>query len=611
VTAAAPGSEGSGTQASAADPIDPTTGTTTTAADSTGGAATQGATTQGATTQDTTTGVGPSGATTTTGTSSSTSDADDDGSSSTGDAPSDPPPVPFLTDVTTDAGVEYVQGVFNSSPNCLVDQIGSGKNGFCSPERMMAGAAVGDVDGDGWDDLFVTRTADTDILFHNEGDGTFTDVTAASGIDVVAHSSAAAFADVDNDGDLDLYVTSIASYRYDLWINDGAGGFVEDAVARGAAIETADVHVGMSVAVGDYDLDGYVDLYVGEWRTVGGLGDVPSHSRLLHNLGAAAPGHFEDATNAANVNVDGVWTESGLDLAGTYTFAPAFVDLDNDRHPELALASDFETSRLFWNLGDGTFLDGTLAAGTGSEQNGMGSAFGDYDNDGDLDWYVTAITDVGEADQNRLYRNTGARAFQTFETLHAVGDNGWGWGAVFFDANNDGHLDLVAANGYYFTTHLDDIMKLWRNQGGGPFVDVSIPSGIVESRQRRGVLTFDYDHDGDLDLFVTVNCGVPELFRNENGNEGDWLRVRVAGTTSNREGIGARVSMRVHDDAPTQLREIGAASHYMGQSERIAHFGVGPGDATIAEVRVYWPVTDQEQVFVDVARNSELVVEEP
>ncbi len=526
--------------------------------------------------------------------------------------PSDPPDVAVFVDVTAAAGVGYVQGVLQSSPNCLIDQIGPGEYGFCTPERMIAGAAVGDVDGDGRDDLFVTRTAATDILFHNEGDGTFTDVTAASGLDVVVHGSGASFADVDDDGDLDLYVASIGGYRYHLWINDGTGTFTEEAVARGAALETSEVHVGTSIGVGDYDLDGYVDLYVGEWRTIAGLGDVPSHSRLLHNLGEDAPGHFEDVTDEAGVNVDHVWAETPLDLPGTYSFSPAFADLDGDGWPDLTIASDFATSRLFWNQGDGTFVDGTVDAGVGRDQNGMGSALGDYDNDGDLDWYVTSITEeVDVVDENRFYRNVGPRMFHAVESTLGVGDSGWGWGSVFFDANNDGDLDLVAANAYYYTQHLEEVMRLWSNEGPGAFADVSDEAGIVETRQRRGVLVFDYDDDGDLDLFVTVNCGEPELLQNTNGNEGDWLRVRTVGSTSNSEGIGARVTMRAHEGGPVQLREIGAAGHYMGQSERIAHFGIAVGNEPIAEVRVYWPASGQEQVFTDVDRNIELVVEEP
>jgi hypothetical protein len=536
-------------------------------------------------------------------------------SSSTGmsvpDEPSDPPDVALFVDVTDAAGVSYVQGVLQSSPNCLIDQIGAGQFGFCTPERMIAGAAVGDADGDGLDDLFVTRTAATDILFHNEGDGTFTDVTAESGIDVIAHSSGASFADVDNDGDLDLYVSSIASYRYHLWINDGTGTFTEEALVRGAALDSSEVHVGTSIGVGDYDLDGYVDLYVGEWRTIAGLGNVPSHSRLLHNLGDTAPGHFEDVTDAAGVNVDHVWIEAALDLAGTYSFSPGFADLDGDGWPELTMASDFATSRLFWNQGDGTFVDGTLAAGAGTDQNGMGSALGDYDNDGDLDWFVTSITQDDDAGENRFYRNIGPRLFDSTEALLAVGDSGWGWGTLFFDANNDGDLDLVAANGYYYTAHLEETMKLWSNEGVGPFEDVSAAAGMVSTSQHRGLLTFDYDADGDLDLFVTVNCGEPELLQNVDGNQGDWLRVRAVGTTSNREGIGARVTLRAHDDGPTQLREIGAAGHYMGQSERVAHFGIAIGAGPLAEVRVRWPASGQEQVFTDVDRNTELVVEEP
>lgn len=521
-----------------------------------------------------------------------------------------PPPWPTFTDVTIAAGVDYVQGIVASAPDCLVDQLGPGTNGYCTPERMIAGAAVGDVDGDGDDDLLVTRTRAGELLFRNDGDGSFTDITESAGLVGFQHGAGAVFGDIDNDGDQDLFVPSIATQRYALWINDGSGHFVEEGLARGVAMADGTVHTAMSASFGDYDLDGFLDLYVTEWRSVDGLGPPPSHSRLLRNLGASAPGFFEDTTLAAGVDVDWVWQQIGFPVAGTFSFSPAFVDLDGDRFPELTIVSDFHMSRLFWNDGDGTFTDGTAAAGLGVEQDGMGSCFGDYDADGDLDWYLTSISALGNGD-NRMFRNDGGRVLTEVAAELGIADNGWGWGTLMLDPNNDGDLDLLAVAGYYFTKNLDDPIRLWSNEGEPPFVDVAGMAGFGPFRQRRGVLTFDYDADGDLDLFVANNADGPELYRNEDGNEGDWLRVRAVGTTSNADGIGARVTVRAEPGGPLQIREIGSAGHYMGQSERVAHFGIPPGAETVHEVRVYWPVTDVEQELHDVARNATLVFEEP
>lgn len=532
-------------------------------------------------------------------------------SESTGAAPLVDLAPPHFTDVTDDAGVWYVQGVVHQAPHCLIDQLGPGNFGFCVPEREIAGAAVADVDGDDDLDLFVTRTNGSNLLFANDGAGTFLEVSAACGLTEVGHSSGAAFGDIDNDGDADLFVATVASYAHRLYINDGAGHFVEDALARGAAIDTGELHIGTTPTFGDFDLDGYLDLYVGEWTIVAQIGDHPSHARLLRNLGDASPGSFEDVTQEAGVVMDGAWALAPDTAPGTYAFAASFVDLDDDRYPELAISADYGTSRLFWNDGDGSFTDRTAEVGVGLESNGMGSTLGDYDNDGDLDWYVTSLSNAQFPADNRLYRNSGARSFDDVAGALGVGDNGWGWGAAFFEADNDGDLDLVAGAGYYLVVNQDDPLKLWRNEADGSMLDLSDAVGFGPPRQRRGVLSWDYDADGDLDLFVSSTGDAPELYRNDGAEATDWLRVRVVGTTSNRDGLGARVHLRVGPGLPGQMREIGVGSHFMGHGERTAHFGLGDGDDPVAEVRVVWPASHTEQIFHDVARNQTLVVVEP
>lgn len=268
-------------------------------------------------------------------------------------------PQPVFTDVTASAGVTYLQHAAKFPPNCI---FGSGL--ACEPERMSGGATVGDVDGDGDLDLYVTRIDASDVLFINQGNGKFLDGTAAAGLGGFhVQSNGAAFADIDNDGDLDLYVVTMgdandpANNRNYLFINDGSGSFTEDVVARGAAVITTAWHRSFSIAFGDYDRDGWVDIHTTEWRPL-----QARHSRLLRNLGAAAPGSFEDTTVAA-----------GVDLALVDSFASSFTDLDGDGWQDLVVAADFRRSRLFWNNGDGTFRDGTAAAGVGTDENGMGS----------------------------------------------------------------------------------------------------------------------------------------------------------------------------------------------------------------------------------------------
>jgi enediyne biosynthesis protein E4 len=520
---------------------------------------------------------------------------------------------PSFIDVAADVGLDHIHGMWNTAPNCLIDQVGPATNGFCLPERMTAGAAAADYDGDGSVDLMVSRSHGRPLLYRNLGDGTFEEVGLAAGIlDHVWGTSGLAWADFDNDDDQDLYVVTLGDFRYYLYINDGSGHFTEEAIARTASIKSHNVHAGMSVAVGDYDLDGWTDLYVGEWRTTAGLGKVASHSRLLRNRGAAAPGHFEDVTEAAGVSVEDAWVGQ-TDLAGVYSFSPSFGDLDGDGWPELGVVSDFRCSRLFWNQGNGTFVDGTFAAGAGQDRNGMGSAFGDYDGDGDLDWYVTAITDPEGLAENRLYRNDGNRQLTEVANALGVGRGGWGWGTSFFDPDNDGDLDLLATSGYYFSDHLAEGTHLWMNEGGGAFgADAAAAAGLDAVVQGRGVLVFDPDGDGDLDVYLAQNFAAPMLFQNLTGDLHDFLRVRAVGTQSNRDGLGVRVTVRVTEGGPTQLHEIGGSiAHFMGQPEKVAHFGLGFGQAPVAEVRVYWPASGQELLLTNVERNTTLVVEEP
>jgi hypothetical protein len=282
--------------------------------------------------------------------------------------------------------------------------------------------------------------------------------------------------------------------------------------------------------------------------------------------------------------------------------------------------SDYKSSRLYWNNRDGTFTDGTEAAHVGTDDGGMGSAIGDYDNDGDLDWFVTALycaemPEAPECSGNRLYRNDGGRRFSDQTDSANVRNGYWGWAADFFDFDNDGDLDIVQTNGVDVPidtsedVYAFDPMLLWRNDGAS-MTEIAQDVGLMDRSIGQGLLTFDYDRDGDLDIFVVNNGTTPRLYRNDGGNHNGWLRVRVAGRATNRFGLGARVRVTAAGLAP-QMREIHGGIVYLGQNEPLAHFGLGAGRPATVEVTITWPKTNQVQVLHDVRTNTEITIEEP
>jgi enediyne biosynthesis protein E4 len=499
----------------------------------------------------------------------------------------------IFTDVTAAAGINHIQ----TDPELLE---------FLPGEAFFAGgAAAGDFDGDGLVDLVFPRLNDTDILYRNRGDGTFEPRTSAAGFIIPTYTNGVVSGDVDNDGDLDLYMTSVGYTRNYLYLNNGHGVFSDAGINHSAALASNVVRSGQGASFGDYDRDGYLDLVTGDW----GNFVASSQSRLLRNRGVTQPGSFEDVTVAAGLNT--------YRKNRTYRFAPRFVDLDRDGHLDLAIASDFETSQLFWNNGDGTFTDGTLAAGVGTDFNGMGSTFGDYDGDGDLDWFITNITNSPDhpgpfGGFNRLYRNDGNRQFTDVTEAAGVRDSRWSWGTTFFDYDNDGDLDLTATNGYNGPGWIDDQTFLWRNDNG-VFTDVSDTLGITDAGQGRGQIHLDYDADGDLDLLVINNAAAPVLYRNDGGNDNHFLRINPRGTESNRDGIGAWITVTPDLDDPARqlVWEIDGGSSFVSQNERTAHFGLGDSDEPVDLVTIVWPSGIVQRLYDVTVDQTLLVVEAP
>lgn len=539
-----------------------------------------------------------------------------------------------FTDATLEAGLldtAYFPGDW--PPGC--DPEGEGWVGTpCKMQLQGGGAAVGDFDNDGWPDIYLTRLVGRDLLFHNTL-GSFEEIGASVGLIDEFGGNGAAWLDVEGDGDLDLYVTSIdLPGRYWFYLNQlaqtGVVEFVELAQTRGLALDDGLPHFGFSIGVGDYDRDGWLDLYTSEWWPGGSPTPTTNHARLLRNRGGLQAGSFDDRTLEAGASM------LMINPAGMHAFSPTFVDLDEDGWQDLAVVSDNATSRLFWNGGDASFVDGTPKAGVSIERNGMGSSFGDFDGDGHLDWYVTAIfspdpdlecgNPVCGQGGNRLYRSVGPRCFEELGEALGVNVGGWGWGTTFWDPDNDGDLDIVETNGFQVphgppsASFANQPLRFWRNGseqfGHAAFDEQSSQVGLIDAGQGRGLVALDYDRDGDQDLLVIDHGGKfgtgTKLWRNEDGNQNAWLAVEVAGHDNggNREGVGARVELQRDPGGPTQVRVIGVGSHFLGHGENRAHFGLGPSDAPVARVTVIWPGGEQRTIE-GVATRQLLEVAEP
>jgi len=550
-----------------------------------------------------------------------------------------PDAMPTFVEKGAEVGFVDSQGVRNDTANCLFSEsnlkplfpeikeagIASGlRFNQCVPERMTSGAAAVDVDGDGDDDIVFTRLTGHPLLYLNEsspGAPKFVDATDGSGLDLIAGATnGVGFADIDNDGDKDVALTGIASPQLYLLVNDGSGRFTEEAVARGVGMNDGEPHAGQGVSFGDYDLDGWVDMHVNEWQSsiVAKLG-VPSHSRLFRNLGAlGTPGVFEDVTEAAGARVDSV-------VDTTWTFSSIFTDFDGDRWPDLAVVADFNTTKFFWNNGDGTFENATYDANLGGEENGMGLAVNFHGPDQRPALFISSIKSLTDcADDsglvgtgNRLYVYGGDRQFEDLTDRAGVRDGGWGWGASFIDATNSGSRDLVQAAGIDepWTNpagcHAKDPVVYWRNNGTDTFDEVAKKVGILETKPSKATVVFDADNDGRMDLLVTRDAETPAFFHNVTPVVGRHVDIRVVGTRSNRDAIGAVVSVTAEPGASTKKFFTGTTGTYLSQDTDVLRVGLGGGVDPVHRIEVYFPLSDETVVLTDVERNTSVEVVEP
>lgn len=471
-----------------------------------------------------------------------------------------------FTEVTEDAGVDYVHG------------------GGPTIAFMGGGVAAGDYDGDGWVDLFALRGHEgASVLLRNRGDGTFEDRAPVAGLDFESPAaSGPLFVDLDGDGHLDLLVGGLDFAPTRVFRNLGDGTF-EDRTATSGIPGFARTY---GSAFGDIDGDGDLDGFIAQWN-------VAPTDLLWRNLGGF---QFESATDAF---------EPAAHESLIWSFTPNFSDLDNDGDLDLVVACDFDNSQVLRNVGSGQYERITDDAVV-IDRNGMGAAVGDYDRDGLLDWFVTSIRSEGaEAIGNRLYRGVGNGALVDVTESAGVSVGFWGWGACFADFDNNGWIDIFHTNGFHHLPFDDDPSRLFLNQGDGTFVEEAARHGLVDLGQGRGVVCFDYDRDGDLDVFVANNSGPSRLYRNEGGNSRHYLQVGLRAPAPNSRGVGSRIELHYADG--DQIYEVRAGNNFVSQNPALAHFGLGDASEPVI-VLIRWP-GGSESLLAGVEVDQEITVE--
>lgn len=467
---------------------------------------------------------------------------------------------------------------------------------------MGGGAAFFDYDNDGALDLYLIGGVGSDALYRNNGDGTFSDVSLQAGLSVTAvpHTMGVATGDIDNDGYRDVYVTT-RFVRNFLLKNNGDGTFTDIAGSAGLHQEAWS----MSSTFGDFNQDGFLDLYVVNYVEKPQF-KTDENGNIIGYAHKCFPNYLY--INNGDASFTEVASQLGVDSEGC-GLATAFTDYDNDGDMDIYIANDFGEyiipNVLYRNDGPGSnsvwkFTDVSQASRANVAMYGMGIAVGDYDEDGDFDYYVTNLG------RNALLKNLGNGTFQDVTSPAGVTSTyvdgslfSTSWGTAFFDYDNDTYLDLYVNNGYipaldFNQTSETDPSKLYKNNGNGTFSDVSQTLNVDDVDIGRGFACGDYDNDGDVDFVLavirkdSVDTQAPRymIFRNDNANGNHWLKIKLQGTASNRDGYGAHI--KVVSNGRSWLREIDGGSSYLSQNASIAHFGLGV-HTKVDSVIVYWP----------------------
>lgn len=519
-------------------------------------------------------------------------------------------------------------------------------------EETGCGVAFFDYDNDGWLDIFLANGSrfeglpsgppPSNFLFHNNRDGTFTDVTRRAGLARSGWAQGCCVGDYDNDGFDDLFVTYWGQNI--LYRNNGDGTFTEATEKAGLIQKGPHPKWNTGCCFLDYDRDGHLDLFVADYVNFDPrLAPLPGANKLCTYLGmpvACGPqgmgggtnilyhnrgdGTFEDVSEAAGVtNPRGLADPTSVDdhwiPMGSYGMSAVAADFDNDGWPDIYVSCDEARSLLYHNNHDGTFSEVGAAAGCalnedGMTQGGMGIGVGDYDCDGWLDIVKPNFSD----ETISLYHNNGNGTFYdaVFQAGLGSSTNSVGWGAGFCDFDNDGWRDIFISTGHVYPEiagrklHVSFLEPkiLYRNLGNGYFEDVSTKagSGITQAHSSRGCAFGDFDNDGDVDVVVINMNEAPSLLRNDCSSRNNWIKVKCIGTKSNRSAIGARV--KVVTGSHSQIDEVMSGSSYISQNDFRLHFGLGSA-AKVDRVEVRWPSGSVES-FARIDVNQLMTIQE-
>jgi len=506
------------------------------------------------------------------------------------DKPSAPPAAPIrYVDVTLAAGLDYHH--YNGA-----------QGNYYYLETYGAGGGFFDYDGDGWMDVYLVNGSylsglrpdpmPANHLYRNTGAGTFVDVTSSSGTGDTRYGLGCSAADFDNDGDQDLYVTNFGPNI--LYRNEGNGTFTDVTQAAGVG----DARWGSSSGFLDYDLDGDLDLFAANYVDYSLETDVICKKGRIHSY--CDPDIYDPIGDVLYRNDGDFFTdvteETGLTLMGR-GLGVAFQDYDEDGDTDIYVANDGTMNFLYENR-RGSFVEVGLQAGTrynmdGRAEAGMGVDFGDFDNDGRQDIIVGNFA----LETNTLYHNVGQGQFVDATDRLGIGEISYlplTFGTKFLDFDNDGDLDIFAANGHVLDNIADvdsahsyaQPNQMLRNEEGKRFVDISETLGpdILVENVGRGLAVADYDNDGDIDLLISAEADRAYLFRNDGGNQGHWLLIHLVGAR-HQDALGTRVVVAAGGQRQVKQRQSG--SSYLGTHDPRLHFGLG--QAAAADVEIHWP----------------------